>query len=136
MNGARTAASKISTNNTKPNVASLLPKKACRKRLNGVSAAVIFLNISALRLRQAHARIKQRIQQVDTQIEPDEDNHNQGQESHDYWPVKDPDRIDQELAHTGPGKNRFGHDRESDDGTKLQRHHGDDRDQDIFEHMH
>ena len=62
-----------------------------------------------------------------------DDDHQVGD---DHRPVEAVDRVDQELAHAGPGEDGLGDDREGDQRAELEAEHGDDRDQDVLQHVH
>src|SRR5438067_3642002 len=91
---------------------------------------------SSFRLRQPHARIERRVQNVDDQIDEDEHRDNDQQVRDDHGPIEHVDRIDQKLTHSRPRENALGHDRERDQRAELQAHDSDDRNQNVAQHVH
>ena len=62
--------------------------------------------------------------------------HRHHQVGDDHRPIEAVDRVDQQLAHAGPGEHRLGDDREGDHRAEFEPDHGDDRHQDVLQHMH
>src|SRR5260221_8378618 len=90
---------------------------------------------SRWRLAKAHARIEHRIEDVDGEVDDDEHHHGEEEIGDDHRPVEQSDRRDDQPADAGPGEDRLGDDGEGDDGAEFQPDHGDDRDEDVLQHM-
>src|SRR5215475_3594700 len=119
MNGAKIARTRITPSRTRPNTASGFAVKSAAIRRNGVSTARgagtadgTLATTLPLALRQPDARIEHGIQDVDGEVDRDEERDDHEQVGDDHRPVEHDDRIDQELAHPGPGEHALRDDRE------------------------
>src|SRR3546814_18886571 len=88
---------------------------------------------SDLDVLQPDAGIEHRVEDVDHQIDDDEHEYDDHQIGHDHRPIEDIDRIDDQLAHAGPGEDGLRHHGEGDHAAELQPEHGDHRDQDVLQ---
>jgi len=77
-----------------------------------------------------------RVGEVDQKVDRDEQRDDDAQIGDDHGPVEHVDRVDQELSHSGPREYRLGDDGERDHRTELHADHGDDRNEDVPEHVH
>src|SRR5258708_17987952 len=87
-------------------------------------------------LPEPHPRIEPGVREVDEKVDRDEQRDDEAQIGDDHGPVEHVDRIDQELSHSGPREYRLGNDGERDHRTELHADHGDDRNEDVPEHVH
>src|ERR1700694_409638 len=74
----------------------------------------------SLRFAQTNAWIERRIKDVDEQIDDDEHEHGDQQIRDDDRPVEQVDRVDEKLAHAGPGEHSLGNDGEGDDRAEFE----------------
>src|SRR4051812_14197355 len=101
----------------------LLSKNSCaylqngdsrRKDATGASSIVGSApsSMTSHSLRQTYARIDRGVYEIDDKIYQDEQYDRDHQVGHNYRSIQLTDRIDEQLAHSGIGENRFSHDRE------------------------
>src|SRR5215472_6156773 len=109
MSGAKIAAMMTSASSASPSTASGLAKKSDAMRRAGVSSPAIALPLD---FGETDARIERRVEDVHDQVDDDEHEHGHQQVGDDDRPVEQIDRIDQKLAHSRPGEDGLGDDRE------------------------
>lgn len=122
-------------------MASLLSANSAAMRRNGDSvfagaAAAAGRVVSLIAHPQPDAGIENRIQDVDHQIDRNQQQHNDDQVGDDHRAVEMHDRVDQQLAHAGPGEDGFGDDRKGNQRAEFKTGYGGDRYHDVLENVH
>src|SRR5215470_10953376 len=133
ISGARIATTMMTMRSARPNTATGLDKKSDATRLTGVSSPAIELS---LRFSESNPRIERRVENVHDQVDQHEHEHDHQEVRDDDRTVEQIDRIDQQLAHPGPGEDGLGDDRERDHRSEFEPDDGHDRDQNVAQHVH
>src|SRR5258706_10833622 len=122
MKGAASATTTIAPSRKSPASASRLSANSAAKRRHGDTAATAgfcaasgadgvgasCMSVRRRRPAQAHARVEERIQAIDHEIDREEERQDHKQVGDDHRAVELVDRVDEELAGPRPREDRLG----------------------------